>query len=121
MREMKEQDTQKPLERLFPFVVRSRILIVGRELLLRSRSRLQFVLITDDLSGRSRDEILTRFAHYPVVQHFSSEDLEKHFGIRGAKVVGFAKSELSQSIYRGLKPFRINPVGTSSESAPPDR
>jgi len=98
----------KPVERLFPFVLRARGLIVGRETLRRSKSKLHFVLITRDLAEGSRAEILTDFAHYPVVQHYVAEDLEKFFGIKGAKVIGFAKSGLAQSIYAELKEHRIN-------------
>lgn len=98
----------KPVERLFPFVLRSRNLMVGRETLLRSRSKLHFVLITSDISDNSRAEILSDFSHYPVVQHYTSEELEKHFGIKGAKVVGFEKSGLAQSIYAEMKQHRIN-------------
>ncbi len=36
----------KPVERLFPFVLRSRNLLAGRETLLRSKGKLHFVLIT---------------------------------------------------------------------------
>src|SRR2546425_13101547 len=96
------------VERLFPFVLRSRNLLVGRETLLRSKSKLHFILITTDISDNSRAEILSDFAHYPVVQHYQTEDLEKHFGLKGAKVVGFAKSGLAQSIYAELKQHRIN-------------
>jgi hypothetical protein len=99
----------KPVERLFPFVLRSRALIVGRESLRRSRSKLHFVLITRDISDASRAEILADFAPYPIVQHFAAEDLERFFNIRGAKVVGFSKSGLAQSIYAELKAHRINP------------
>ena len=98
----------KPVERLFPFALRSRILIIGRDTLLRSKSKLHFVLITTDISENSRKEILSEFAHYPVVQHYQSEDLEKHFGLKGAKVIGFAKSGLAQSLYAELKQHRIN-------------
>jgi hypothetical protein len=98
----------RPVERLFPFVLRSRILLVGRETLLRSKGRLHFVLITEDLSERSRKEILSEFSHYPLVQHYRSADLEAFFGVKGAKVVGFAKSGLAQSIYSELKEHRIN-------------
>ncbi len=105
---MKEPSAKKPVERLFPFVLRSRILIVGRENVTRSRGRLHFVLITNDLTESSREAILKDFAHYPVVQHFTSADLEQFFGIRGAKVVGFQKSDLAQSIYGELKEHRIN-------------
>src|SRR5438874_13818912 len=105
---MKKAPSPKPVERLFPFVLRSRNLLVGRDLLQRSKSKLHFVLITTDISENSRAEILSEFAHYPVVQHYQSEDLERHFGIKGAKVVGFAKSGLAQSLYAELKHHRIN-------------
>jgi hypothetical protein len=105
---MKEPGAKKPVERLFPFVLRSRILVVGRDNLARSKSHLHFVLITSDLSETSRQEVLREFAHYPVVQRYTSDDLEKHFNIRGAKVVGFQKSDLAKSIYAELKDHRIN-------------
>ena len=110
---MKEQSPLRPVERLFSFVLRSRILIVGRDKLARSKSKLHFVLITHDLSETSRAEILSDFRHYPVVQHYTAEELEQFFGIKGAKVIGFAKSELAQSLYAELKQHRINkPVVT---------
>jgi hypothetical protein len=105
---MKEPGEKKPVERLFPFVLRSRILIVGRDNLSRSKSKLHFVLITNDLTENSQEDILREFAHYPVVQHFTSADLEQFFGINGAKVIGFQKSGLAQSLYAELKEFRIN-------------
>jgi len=105
---MKEPGTTKPVERLFPFVLRSRILIVGRDTLARSKGRLHFVLITRDLSAGSREQILQEFSHYPIIQHYTSDDLDKGFGIKGAKVVGFQKSGLAQSIYAELKHYRIN-------------
>jgi hypothetical protein len=105
---MKDAATAKPVERLFPFVLRSRNLLAGRETLLCSKSKLHFVLITTDISENSRTEILSDFAHYPIVQHYRSEDLDKHFGLKGAKVIGFAKSGLAQSLYAELKQHRIN-------------
>lgn len=109
----------RSVERLFPFVLRSRALILGRETLIRSKGRLHFILITTDLSENSREEVLKDFRHYPVVQHYTSADLEKHFAVKGAKVVGFQKSGLAQSIYAELKEFRINkPVpGSNSEKS----
>jgi len=105
---MNRQSPARPVERLFSFVLRSRILIVGRDTLARSKGRLHFVLITRDLSESSKAEILFDFAHYPVVQHYTAEDLEKFFGIKGAKVIGFEKSSLAQSLYADLKEHRIN-------------
>jgi len=104
----------KSVTRLFPFVLKSRILIVGRDTLHRSKGKLHFILITTDISERSREEILSDFSHYPVVQTFTSTELEQFFGIKGAKVVGFAKSGLAQSIYKELKEYRLN-----SPSPPP--
>ncbi len=105
---MKKQDPARPVEQLFPFVLRSRILMVGRDTLARSKSKLHFVLITHDLSDASRAEILSDFAHYPVVQHYTARELEKLFGIKGARVIGFEKSDLAQSLYTELKAHRIN-------------
>jgi len=98
----------KPVERLFPFVVRSRILLVGRDTLRRSKSKLHFVLITLDISEQSRAEVLSNFTHYPVVQHYTSAELEQFFGLKGTKVLGFAKSGLAQSVYAELKQHRLN-------------
>lgn len=107
---MQEAGPKKPVERLFPFVLRSRNLIVGRENLARSKSKLHFVLITDDLSQGSREDILLGFKHYPVIQHYVSADLERFFGLKGAKVIGFQKSGLAQSLYAELRDYRINRV-----------
>ena len=104
----KDPDRARPVERLFPFVLRARILLVGRETLLRSKSRLHFVLITNDLSEQSRKEILSEFAHYPIVQRYTSAELEQFFRLQGTKVLGFAKSGLAQSLYAEMKEHRIN-------------
>jgi hypothetical protein len=116
---MKKAGAPKPVERLFPFVLRSRNLIVGRDSLARSKSRLHFVLITSDLSAASREEILSAFSHYPVIQRYTSADLEKFFRIRGAKVVGFRKSGLAQSLYAEMKEYRINLPGKPSGNPEP--
>ena len=97
-----------PVERLFPLVLRSRILLVGRETIRRSKSKLHFVLITRDISDNSREEMLKTFMHYPVVQHYTEADFERHFALKGTKVIGFKKSALAQAIYAELKPHRIN-------------
>jgi hypothetical protein len=106
-----DMDKVQSVERLFPFVVRARKLIIGRDTLRRSKSKLHFVLITRDISEASRAEILSDFAHYPVVQEYTTEQIEQFFGIKGAKVIGFEKSELAQSVYAGLKQFRIGKKG----------
>ncbi len=113
----KSEGPVKPVERLFPFVLRSRNLLVGRDTLQRSKSKLHFVLVTNDISENGRAEILSDFAHYPVVQKYMSDDLEKFFGIKGAKVIGFQKSGLAQSLYAEMKEHRINkPVAGKSQA-----
>jgi len=105
---MEKKAPAKPVERLFPFVMRSRALLVGRDTLRRNKSRLHFVLITLDISEQSGAEVLSDFAHYPVVQLYTSAELEQYFGVKGAKVIGFQKSGLAQSVYAELKQHRLN-------------
>src|SRR6185503_2108914 len=114
---MTDSISSKPVERLFPFVLKSRILLVGRDTLRRSRSKLHFVLITTDLSENSRAEILADFAPYPIVQKYTSAELDTFFGIKGAKVIGLAKSGLAQSIYAEMKESRINQPSAPSKPA----
>jgi hypothetical protein len=98
----------KNVERMFPFVLKTRGLLVGRDTLRANKGKLHFVLITTDIAEASRAEVLKDFTHYPVVQHFTAADLEKFFNVKGAKAVGFTKSGLAQSIYAELKAHRIN-------------
>jgi hypothetical protein len=112
----------KPVERLFPFVLKTRGLVVGRDALRANRGKLHFVLITTDIAEIHRDEVLKDFTHYPVVQHFTAADLEKFFNVKGSKAVGFLKSGLAQSIYAELKEHRLNKpphVPTPPKSAKP--
>jgi hypothetical protein len=114
---IKSKEPPRPVERLFPFVLRSRNLLVGSDTLRRRKSRLHFVLITRDISETCRAEILSDFVHYPVVQHYTAADLARFFRIQEAKVVGFEKSDLAKSLYAELKQHRINkPVDPSPRS-----
>jgi len=116
---MKEPGAKKPVERMFPFVLRARILIVGGDNVRRSKSRLHFVLLTKDLPQGAREDNLREFAHYPVVQRYTSSDLEQFFRVTGAKVVGFQKSDLARSIYAELKEYRLNPPVRPSKNQQP--
>ena len=96
------------IEQLMEIAVSSKLLLIGREALRRSKSHLHFVLIATDIIPSHRDEVLADCKHYPVVQHFTAADFERLFKLKGAKTVGFAKSELAKSIYAELKAYRIN-------------
>ena len=114
---MKREAATRSVERLFPFVLRARILLIGRDTLRRNKGKLHFVLITEDIAESVRAEILEDFKHYPVVQHYGPADLEMFFGIKGAKTIGFTKSGLAQSIYAELKEHRINQPVTPKKPA----
>ena len=105
---MSDEVSTPPVERLLEFAVESKLLLIGREALRRNKSRLHFVLITTDIIANHREEVLKNFIHYPVVQHFAAADFDRLFKIKGAKTVGFAKSDLAKSIYAELKAYRIN-------------
>jgi hypothetical protein len=118
---MNDEISVSRVGQLFERALQSKLLLIGRETLRRSKSRLHFVLITTDIIANHREEVLADFKHYPVVQHFTAADFERLFQIKGAKTVGFAKSELAKSIYAELKPHRINePIHSSKKTdAPP--
>lgn len=106
----------KAAERLFPFVVRARLLMVGRETLARNKRNLHCVLISEDISAGSKEEVLRDFRDYPILQRFQSAEFEQFFKVRNAKVVGFKKSSLAKSIYTELKEFRVNAPSPGTKS-----
>ena len=100
--------TATQAEKLFPFVLRSRKLVVGRDNLFRNKSKLQFLLITTDISENSREEMLQKFGDKPIVQVYTAPELEKFFQVYNTKVIGFVKSPLATTIYQGLREHRLN-------------
>ena len=90
-------------EKLAPFARRSGAAITGRERLLRLRAKLEFVLLTEDISANSRREIEGQF-NCPVVTFLTSADVARLFGYHGTKVVGFTKSSLSHSLLEACQP-----------------
>ncbi|MGZ8938146.1 MAG: hypothetical protein ACXW32_02930 [Limisphaerales bacterium] len=109
----------KGAERLFPFVVRARMLLVGRDTLARNKRSLQCILISEDISPNSKEEVMRDFKDYPILQRYQSAQFEQFFKVRNAKVVGFKKSSLAKSIYGELKEFRVNtpPPAPTDKSA----
>jgi hypothetical protein len=93
----------KPVERLFPFACRARVVVEGRDRLLRSRKHLLFVLVVPGLSAEARESVLKNYEPVPVIEGFSVAELEEHFGFPEARVIGFLKSSLASSILRELK------------------
>lgn len=107
---------RRGVERMFPFVLRARILVVGRDALRRRKARLQFVLVTTDLSENSRKEVLRDFQACPVVERYTSGQLEELLKLRRTKVIGFLKSDLARSLYAEVKTQRLNdPAGPAKQ------
>jgi len=95
------------LERLAPFILRARVLEIGRERLSQVRNKLAFVLVTEDISLASRRQILTDFS-CPVFQCLTSEDIARIFGYNGTRLLGFRRSPLSAKIMQELKMCRLS-------------
>jgi len=89
-------------EKLAPFALRSRQVVVGRERLVQLRNRLAFVLMTTDMSERSRRELAAIFP-CPQVCALTSADIERLFGFRNTKLLGFRRGSLANGMYRALR------------------
>lgn len=87
------------LKKLSPFAVRAGIAETGRQRLLQHRNKLAFLLITEDISENSRDEVIRDFA-CPVYQALTMELVGELFGFKGTKIIGFRRNVLSTQIQR---------------------
>lgn len=92
--------------KLAPFALRAGVVTTGRHQLYRLHKHMRFLLVTNDTSPRSVDEILNAFSDVPVVRAFTTDDIARLFNLRNTKVVGFRKSSLADSLLRILKPYR---------------
>ena len=96
-------DSLKPLA---PFVMRARVVSIGREKLLQHRNQLAFLVVTEDISENSRREILRDFP-CPIYQALTVEQVETLFQFHNTKLIGFARSSLSAQIQQLLKGRRL--------------
>jgi hypothetical protein len=110
----------QPVERLFPFALRARIVVPGREAMARQQRRLLFVLITTDLSPKSRERIRFDFGQVPIIERYTSAEVEALFAFRGAKVLGFRRSSLAQALLKELKAFKLPPLPPPEKPATPN-
>ncbi len=83
-------------------MLRAHQVLVGRERLIHLRKRLAFVLMTTDMSERSRRELAAIFS-CPQVFAYTSEDIERIFGFRNSKLLGFQKGPLADAALRALR------------------
>ena len=93
-------------EKLAPFMLRARTVEVGRDRLNQIKKRLACLLVTTDISENSKKEMLETFS-CPVYQHFTSQEIERMFGFRGTKVLGFHRSPLTVSALPLLQQYQI--------------
>ena len=92
-----------PVERLFPFVLRSKIHVIGISAILRSQKHLQLIFLATDLSLNSKEKLFSALNRIPVVSNYDSEALSNLFSVPGLKVMGLKKSPLAVSILREFK------------------
>lgn len=94
------------LKKLSPFALRAQVAETGRQRLLQHRNKLEFLLLTNDLSENSRDEALKEFA-CPIFQALESADILELFHLQGTKILGFRRNPLSTQIQKCLRGCRI--------------
>ena len=76
---MSDEVTPHPVERMFPFVLKTRALLVGRDTLRANKGKLHFVLITTDIAEASREAdvqpeiVLVAPTTAPVIELFGIE------------------------------------------------
>lgn len=91
------------VERLYPFALRARVVVVGEAVLNQLRKKLHFILVTRDLSEKRLKEIRRTYKGTPMLQIYETASIEEYFGYKNTKIIGFKKSSLAVSIYRELK------------------
>lgn len=96
-------------ERLSQFMRRARIVEVGRDRLLQVKSRLQFMLVTEDLSDNSMSQLLREFDGCKIYRCLSLDDIERYFGLHGTKVIGFRRHPLSAQAMNDLRGHEVRP------------
>jgi hypothetical protein len=93
-------------EKLSPFMLRAGIIEVGRDRLKQVAHKLAFLLVTEELSFNSLQELLTSF-DCPIYRCLTALDVEKYFHYRGTKVLGFRRCDLSVQLVKALKGYEI--------------
>ena len=104
-------------EKMAPFMLRARVVEVGRERLVQIKKKLACLIISTDISENSKNEMLSTF-NCPIYQCFTSKEIEAIFGFRGTKVLGLHRSPLTQSVLPLLAPHRI---GVTENDAAKDK
>lgn len=89
-------------ERLGPFMRRARTVEVGRDRLYQLKQKLQFLLVTEEISTNSLQQLLRDFP-CPVYRALDMAAVEKYFGFHGTKVLGFHRQPLSCQVQAALK------------------
>ncbi|MCR4573119.1 MAG: Gfo/Idh/MocA family oxidoreductase [Lentisphaeria bacterium] len=93
-------------EKLSPFMLRSGIIEVGRDRLKQVAHKLAFLLVTEDLSSNSLQELLETF-DCPIFRYLTMADVAKYFNYQGTKVLGFRRNELSAQVMKALKGYGV--------------
>jgi len=104
------ESTDEPAKdpaRLYSFARRARVLVRGRHAVCNARKRIQFVLVTTDISARSRREIVGQCKGIPMIEYMCTDEVERHFGMENTRIVGFLKSPIGKSLMDELSAHRF--------------
>ncbi len=109
-----DQHLISSLSALSPFIRRAGIIVTGREKLIQRSNQLAFAVMTADLSDASRREALRDLKCKVFELPLNSDDIEKLYGVSGAKLLGFKKNKLADSILKFIKPYQISAIERSN-------
>lgn len=93
-------------DKLAPFMLRAGIIEVGRDRLKQVAHKLAFLLVTEELSYNSLQELLISF-DCPIYRYLTTLELDKYFHFKGTKVLGFRRNELSVQVMKALKGYEV--------------
>jgi ribosomal protein L7Ae-like RNA K-turn-binding protein len=95
------------------------VLVRGREAVRATLKKIQFVLITTDISERSRREVFEMCTEVPVIALLTTAEVEHHFGLENTKIVGFLKSPIGKSLLAEMRGHIVESSSRRSTPPPP--
>jgi len=97
------------LDKLAPFVQRTKCCEKGRGKLARSQRDIAFILLAEDISDNSRKEALRTFS-CPIYQALTAAEIQRRFGLENTKLMGFRKGGLASQLEAAFDGCRLDPA-----------
>lgn len=100
-------NSPKKIITLAPFCRRAGILVTGRKKLELLGNKIAFILVANDISANSLDEVLETFPSIPVVQWGTSNDFHTLFDLENTKIIGVKRSSLAEQIFADMQDEKL--------------